>query len=157
MRVPDPVISRARKPAFTRVLRSLFAIALVIGVIAGGAVIFAYMQFTAKGPLAANTVYQVGQGSKRTIGAQLQDAGIVESAGIFTLAAHVRGAFGNRLKAGEYEFPANASIDQVLSMIISGNAKSYKVTIPEGWTTQMAVARITDNEVLTGEIADGAR
>jgi UPF0755 protein len=153
MRVPDPVINRARKPAFTRVLRSLFAIALVIGIIAGGAVIFAYIQFTAKGPLAANTVYQVGQGSKRTIGAQLQDAGIVESAGIFTLAAHVRGAFGNRLKAGEYEFPANASIDQVLSMIISGNAKTYKVTIPEGWTTQMAVARIAENEVLTGEVA----
>ncbi len=153
MRVPDPVISRARKPAFTRVLRSLFAIALVIGVIAGGAVIFAYMQFTAKGPLAANTVYQVNQGSKRSIGAQLQDAGIVHSAGIFTAAAYLRGAFGNRLKAGEYEFPANASIDQVLSMIISGNAKTYKVTIPEGWTTQMAVARIAENEVLTGEVA----
>ena len=128
MRVPDPLINRARKPAFTRVLRSLFAIALVIGVIAGGAVIFAYMQFTAKGPLASNAVYQVNQGSKRSIGAQLQDAGIVHSAGIFTAAAYVRGAFGNRLKAGEYEFPANASIDQVLSMIISGNAKTYKVT-----------------------------
>ena len=136
-----------------RVLRSLFAIALVIGVIAGGAVIFAYMQFTAKGPLAANTVYQVGQGSKRSIGAQLQDAGIVHSAGIFTAAAYVRGALGNRLKAGEYEFPANASVEQVLSMIISGNAKTYKVTIPEGWTTQMAVARIAENEVLTGEVA----
>ena len=153
MRVPDPIISKARKPAFTRVMRSLFAIALVTGVIASGAIVFAYMQFTAKGPLAANKIYQVNQGSKRSIGAQLQDAGIVDSAGIFTLAAQVKGAFGNRLKAGEYEFPANASIDQVLSMIISGNAKTYKVTIPEGWTTQMAVARIAENEVLTGEVA----
>ena len=93
MRVPDPVISRSRKSAFTRVLRSLFAIALVIGVIAGGAVIFAYMQFTAKGPLAANTVYQVNQGSKRSIGAQLQDAGIVQQC---------RHLYGSRLCEGRF-------------------------------------------------------
>ena len=143
LRVPDPILSRSRRSAFKRVVRSLFAIALVTGVIVGGAIAFAYMQFTANGPLVASTVYQVNQGLKRSeIGAQLQDAGIVSSAGIFTAAAHVKGAFGNRLKAGEYEFPANASMDQVLSMIISGNVKTYKVTIPEGWTTQMAVARV---------------
>ena len=153
LRVPDPVISRTRKSAFTRVVRSLFAIALVTGVIAGGAVVFAYVQFTAKGPLVADTIYQVNKGSKQSIGAQLQDAGIVSSAGIFTAAAHVNGAFGGRLQPGEYEFPANASIDKVLSIITSGRVKTYKVTIPEGWTTQMAVARVTENEVLTGEIA----
>jgi UPF0755 protein len=135
------------------VVRSLFVIALVTGVIVGGAIVFAFTQFTAKGPLVASTVYQVKQGSKRAIGAQLQDAGIVSSAAIFTAAAQVKGAFGNRLKAGEYEFPANASIDQVLSLIISGNVKTYKVTIPEGWTTEMAVARVAENEVLTGEVA----
>ena len=153
LRVPDPVKSRTRKSALTRVVRSLFAIALVTGVIAGGAVVFAYLQFTAKGPLAADTIHQVNQGPKRSIGAQLQDAGIVSSAAIFTAAAHVNGAFGGRLQPGEYEFPANASIDKVLSIITSGRVKTYKVTIPEGWTTQMAVARVAENDVLTGEIA----
>jgi UPF0755 protein len=142
------------------VVRSLFVIALVTSVIAGGSIIFAFSQFTAKGPLVASTVYQVKPGSKRAIGAQLHDAGIVSSAAIFTAAAQVKGAFGNRLKAGEYEFPASASIDQVLSMIISGNVKTYKVTIPEGWTTQMAVARVAENDVLTGDVtampAEGA-
>ncbi len=152
LRVPDPVLSRSRRSAFKRVVRSLFVIALVTSVIAGGAIVYAFTQFTAKGPLVAGTIYQVKQGSKRAIGAQLQDAGIVSSAAIFTAAAQVKGAFGNRLKAGEYEFPANASIDQVLSMIISGNVKTYKVTIPEGWTTQMAVARVAENEVLTGDV-----
>ncbi len=161
MRVPDPIISRTRKSAFSRVLRSLMIIALVAGAIAGVAVVFAYVQFTAKGPLVANTVYQVNSGLKRSeIGVQLQDAGIVRSASIFTAAAYVNGAFGGRLKAGEYEFPANASIDQVLSIITSGRAVTYKVTIPEGWTTQMAVARVTENDVLTGEVtavpAEGA-
>ena len=153
MRVPDPIISRIRKSAFSRVLRSLMIIALVAGAIAGVAVVFAYVQFTAKGPLVANTIYQVNSGLKRSeIGAQLQDAGIVRSASIFTAAAYVNGALGGRLKAGEYEFPANASIDQVLSIITSGRAVTYKVTIPEGWTTQMAVARVMENDVLTGEV-----
>jgi UPF0755 protein len=153
LRVPDPILSRSRKSAFKRVVRSLFAIALVTGVIAGGAIVFAYMQFTAKGPLVASKIYQVNHGKKRSeIGAELQDAGIVSSAGIFTAAAYVRYALGTRLKAGEYEFPEQASMEQVLSIITSGRVKTYKLTVPEGWTTQMAVARVTENDVLTGEI-----
>jgi UPF0755 protein len=135
------------------VVRSLFIIALVTSVIAGGAIVFAYTQFTAKGPLVASTVYQVNQGMKRSeIGAELQDAGIVNSAGIFTAAAFVRYALGTRLKAGEYEFPPQASIEQVLTIITSGRVKTYKLTVPEGWTTEMALARITENDVLTGEV-----
>ncbi|MEQ1524691.1 MAG: endolytic transglycosylase MltG, partial [Aestuariivirga sp.] len=113
----------------------------------------AYTQVTAKGPLVASTVYQVNQGMKRSeIGAELQDAGIVSSAGIFTAAAFVRYALGTRLKAGEYEFPPQASTEQVLNIITSGRVKTYKLTVPEGWTTQMAVARIIENDVLAGEI-----
>jgi UPF0755 protein len=153
LRVPDPISSRSRRSAFKRVVRSLFAIALVTVLIAGAAIAFAYMQFTAKGPLVASTVYQVNQGLKRSeIGAQLQDAGIVNSAGIFTAAAYMRYALGTRLKAGEYEFPAQASIEQVLSIITSGRVKTYKLTVPEGWTTQMAVARVAENNVLTGDV-----
>jgi UPF0755 protein len=64
----------------------------------------------------------------------------------------VKGMFGNRLKAGEYEFPPEASMEQVLAMITSGRVKTYKLTVPEGWTTQMAVARVTENEALTGDV-----
>ena len=154
LRVPDPVVSRPRRSAFKRVVRSLFAIALVTCVLAGGAIAFAYMQFTAKGPLVANTVYQVNPGLKQSqIGVALEDAGIVRSAGIFTAAAYLRGALGNRLKAGEYEFPPEASTEQVLSMIIGGRVKTYKLTIPEGWTTQMAVARVAEHEALIGDVS----
>ena len=139
LRVPDPKISKVRKSAFSRVLVSLFAFALVTGLTAAALIFFAYWQFTAKGPLTANKIYVVEQGMKRSeIGAQLQDAGIVSSASIFTAAAYVNGAFGGRLKAGEYEFPEKSSIDQVLAIITSGRAVTYKITVPEGWTTQMA-------------------
>ena len=154
MRVPDPVISKARRSAFARVLRSLLLFGVIAVVVVGGAMALAYLKFTASGPLSASKIHVVEQGLKRAeIGAQLQDAGIVNSAAIFTAAAYVNGTLGGHLKAGEYEFPAKASIDQVLSIISSGRAVTYKVTIPEGWTTQMAVARIEENDVLTGDVS----
>ena len=155
MRVPDPIISKVRKPAFTRVMVSLFAFAVVTGLTAAGLMFFAYLQFTAAGPLIEKKIFVINQGLKRPqIGAQLQDAGIVSSASIFTAAAYVNGAFGGHLKAGEYEFPEKSSIDKVLSIITSGRAVTYKLTVPEGWTTQMAVARVAENDVLTGEVTN---
>ncbi len=161
MRVPDPVRSRTRQPALARVVRSLLLFAVVTVVVAGGALALAYMKFTASGPLTASKILIIEPGLKRTeIGALLQDAGIVNSAGVFTAAAYVNGIRGGHLKAGEYEFPAKASIEQVLSIIASGRAVTYKLTVPEGWTTQMAVARVAGNEVLSGDIvsqpAEGA-
>ncbi len=130
----------------------LFAVATMV--VAGGAVALAYMKFTAIGPLEASKILIVEPGLKRAeIGGLLQDAGVVNSAGVFTAAAYVNGMLGGHLKAGEYEFPAKASIDQVLAIITSGRAVTYKLTVPEGWTTQMAVARVAENEVLTGDIA----
>ena len=153
MRVPDPVVAKVRKSAFSRVMISLTAYALLTGLTAAVLMFFAYMQFTAQGPLTEKKIFKVNPGLKRSaIGAQLQDAGIVSSASIFTAAAYVNGAFGGHLKAGEYEFPVKASIDNVLSVITSGRAVTYKLTVPEGWTTQMAVARVAENDVLTGDV-----
>jgi UPF0755 protein len=39
----------------------------------------------------------------------------------------------------------------VLESISTGRVVTHKLTIPEGWTSQMALARINSNEVLTGE------
>jgi UPF0755 protein len=111
------------------------------------------MKFIAYGPLTESKILIVEPGLRRAeIGGLLQDAGVVNSAGVFTAAAYVKYALGARLKAGEYEFPAKASIEQVLSIIASGRVKTYKLTVPEGWTTEMALARVAENDVLTGEV-----
>ena len=58
------------------------------------------------------------------------------------------------MKAGEYEFPAEASISQVLSILRSGRAIIHKVTVPEGWTSAQVVERVNAHEALIGEIED---
>jgi UPF0755 protein len=155
VKVPKPKTTRTRKPAFARVLKSLFVFAMLSGIAAAGLAFYGYLQFTAEGPLATKTVYVVSPGMKRAeVGAALQDAGIVRSASIFTAAAYVNGLRGGHLKAGEYEFPEHSSIDDVLGIITSGRTIAYKITIPEGWTSEMAAARIAENDVLTGDITN---
>ena len=153
VRVPQPKLAKVRRSAFSRVLVSLFVLALLTGVISAGIAFYGYTEFTAQGPLKAKAVYVLKQGEKRTeVGAALEDAGIVTSATIFSAAAYVNRLRGGHLKPGEYEFPEHASIDDVLGIITSGKTITYKITVPEGWTSQMAMARITENEVLAGDV-----
>ena len=87
VRVPQPKLIKVRRSAFSRVLLSLFVLALIAGVVGAGAAMYGYAVFTAEGPLKSKAVYVVKPGMKRTVGAALQDAGVVSSASIFTAAA----------------------------------------------------------------------
>lgn len=137
-----------------RVFGSLVMWVLVLGAFIGGAAFWAYLTFTATGPLTANRIYEIEKGKDRAaIAVALQDQGIIADARIFSAVAAVQGLRNAKLKAGEYEFPAGASMEDVLAMIISGKFLTYKVTIPEGWTTQMVVARLEEQKELAGSVS----
>ncbi len=154
VRVPQPKFVKVRRSALSRVLVSLFVLAVLAAVIGTAVAFYGYSEFTAQGPLTNKAVYVLKQGQKRTeVGAALQDAGIVSSATIFNAAAYVNRLRGGRLKPGEYEFPEGASIDDVLGIITSGKTIAYKITVPEGWTSEMALARLAENDVLQGDVA----
>jgi UPF0755 protein len=42
-------------------------------------------------------------------------------------------------------------MEEVMDLLVSGKSITYKISIPEGFTSAMALARIGANEVLTGE------
>ena len=152
-RVSEPVLPKVRRSAFTRVLGSLFAFLFIVGGLLAALGSWAWLTFTAPGPLKDKKIYEIAKNLDRTqIAATLQDQGIIADARVFSAAAAVNAFRGGKLKSGEYEFPANASMDDVLGMITSGHFLTYKVTIPEGWTSQMVVARLTEQKELDGEI-----
>jgi UPF0755 protein len=64
---------------------------------------------------------------------RLRESGVVRSAWAFVGAAAVRGAV-RRLKAGEYEFPRDASTFTVVDMIASGRVRQHPVLHAEGAT-----------------------
>ena len=152
-RVPGPQIHKKRRSAASRVVLSLILLTLIAVALTGGALYYAYQQFNLPGPLADRKVFTVEKGlSAPDIAAGLEAAGVINDARIFSAMAQITGA-RSRLKAGEYEFPAKASMSDVMGLIASGKSIVYKLTIPEGWTTDAALARIAANEVLTGQVS----
>ncbi|MDU6727967.1 MAG: endolytic transglycosylase MltG, partial [Bradyrhizobium sp.] len=58
------------------------------------------------------------------------------------------------LKPGEYAFQKNASLRDVIGVIVEGKVVQHGVTIPEGLTSEQIVARLSDNEIFTGSVRE---
>lgn len=146
-------MGKKRRSAVSRVFLSLLFILVTAGLTASLGGFFGYRAFTAPGPLQAAKIVQIDKGLRTPdIANRLEEQGVIGNSRIFSAAAFLTGARG-RLKAGEYEVPAGASMRDVMNLIAGGKSIVYKLSIPEGWTSEMAVARIRDNDVLTGDIA----
>lgn len=151
-RVPEPKLPKKRWPALSRVLMSLFGLALMLGLIGGAVAFYGYQEFTLPGPLGEKKVFEVQKGlGTPEIAIALQDAGIISDAKVFSAINYLKGQRG-ALKAGEYEFPSGATMRDVMALIESGKSLVYKLSVPEGWTADAALTRINDNPVLTGDV-----
>ena len=66
---------------------------------------------------------------------RLQTAGIIRSPLRFKLLARFKGA-DKRLQAGEYRLSAVMTPTQVLDTLVNGKVFLYRMTVPEGYTTE---------------------
>jgi UPF0755 protein len=152
LRVSEPQLPRKRRSAASRVFLSLFLLALVIGLAGGAVAFYGYQEYSLPGPLASKKVFEIEKGlGTPEIATKLEAAGIITDARVFSAAALLTGGRG-RLKAGEYEFQAAATMGDVIDLLVSGKSIVYKISIPEGWTSDMALARLGENQVLTGDV-----
>ena len=149
-RLPDMGAKR-RPSALRRLIGKWLSMFLLVAVIVGGIGGWSYLVFTAPGPLTADKVYEVPKGLDRpSLAVALKDQGIISEPRIFSAAAAVNTLRGGKLKAGEYLFKAGMSMQEVLSTITAGRVVTYKLSIPEGWTTQMVVDRLGEQAELDG-------
>src|SRR5262249_44134122 len=137
--------SRRRRSALRRVFYSLLLLMGCIALTVFGLGLYGYVKFNGPGPLAADKTFQVPRGGVRDVAGELEKAGIISSAYLFTAAAQATGDRG-RLKPGEYQFKHAMSMRDVMALIVSGKIITYKVTIPEGLTTAQALDRVRENE-----------
>lgn len=153
--MPDDIPVKNAKPStFRRVLTSLLVIITLGIVISGGLIFYAQVQMHTRGPLIEGKIITIKRGmGSGPIAHMLADEGVISNAGIFIAATYVLRSSNGSLKAGEYQIPASSSMSEVLSLLQAGKSLAYKVTIPEGWTTQKALERIAANKVLKGEIS----
>jgi UPF0755 protein len=151
-RVPDAVVPKQRSSAILRVLGSLLGILVLSSFALIGAFLWAYSSFTASGPLTETKTTQLAKTMTRLeLATKLQDEGIISDSRIFGAALGLTSLASSGVKTGEYEFSKSASMEEVLSILRQGRTITYKLTVPEGWTSQMAVNRINEHEALSGD------
>lgn len=130
---------------------TLLNVALVA---AAGVVFWGMQKWEAAGPLKEPARFVVASGaSLATASAALEEAGVITNASIFRIGARYKDA-ATALKAGEYEIPPAASMEEVLEIIVSGKAIQYRVTVAEGLTSWEVVQVLNANDLLTGEIKE---
>lgn len=130
------------------------AVVLLVALVGAAAISGAlyWVVTKAPGPLAADRRLVIPKGSALPeIAQQLDDAGIVENALLFRGAAQVMGD-DTPVHAGEYAFPAGATMLQVWELLRSGHTVIRKLTIPEGLTTAQVLQRLNAAEGLEGEV-----
>jgi UPF0755 protein len=69
----------------------------------------------------------------RQVARRLESAGLVRDARVFTWLARLRG-LDRRVRSGPYELPFGRTAEELLDVLVSGQARVFAVTVPEGLT-----------------------
>jgi UPF0755 protein len=155
---PPPKRSeRARNP-FVVVGNAIITILLVGMIGVGGGYFYGKQKIEAPGPLQDDKVVNIPARAGMTdIADILQREGVIDNnrwafiGSVFALKAR------SELKPGEYLFQKNASLRDVIGTMVDGKVVQHAITIPEGLTSEQIVARLTDNDILSGTVREVPR
>jgi len=156
---PDRVDLPARRSASARhplvvIGNAVISAFVLVALAAGIALFFGKQRFEAAGPLAADRVVNIPRGSgMRDIADILSREGVIDQPWLFIGGVLVLKARED-LKAGEYEFKAHSSMRDVVATIVEGKAVAHQISIPEGLTSEQIVARLSQDDILPGDIKE---
>src|SRR5918997_2078092 len=153
---PPPRIRRPRRGLLSALSGFLtFAVVLALGAVL--AVALVEQQVREPGPLAEDKVVVVPRNTGTSeIADLLRREGVIARPLLFEIYAYLNRQRG-QLKAGEFAFKAQSSIDDAIDTLIQGKAILHSFTAPEGLTSEQIIARLKENEILTGEVMDVPR
>jgi UPF0755 protein len=154
-----PPPSRVRRPrgGFLSTLSSFLTLAaiLALGVVIGIALV--EQQVREPGPLAEDKTVIIPRNTGTSeIAELLRREGVIGRPFLFEVYAYLNRQRG-QLKAGEFAFKARSSIDDAIDTLIQGKAILHSFTAPEGLTSEQIIARLRENEILTGDVTDVPR
>ena len=148
----EEVRGRQRGGAIKSFLIFVFGLVLLAGAAFGVGGYLGYREAHRAGPSEDTETVLLAQGSSvSSIANALENAGIIRHAELFTAVVRVRSA-DNKLKAGEYEIPARASIMEVIDLLIEGKSILHSFTAPEGLTTAQILKLVSADPILVDEL-----
>jgi UPF0755 protein len=129
--------------------------ALILLALAGGILfVVAKQRFEAPGPLEQDKIVNIPPRlGIRDIADLLAREGVIDSPWTFAMSALLAKTH-DELRFGEYQFPKQASLHDVINTIIDGKVVLHQITIPEGLTSEQVVQRLLETDILSGSIKD---
>jgi UPF0755 protein len=151
--IPTRRSKSARNP-FVVIGNAIISLIVLVAIVAGIALAIGKQRFDAPGPLPDDRVVNIPRGvGIRDIADVLMRDGVIDQPWVFVGGVLVLKA-REGLKAGEYQFKAHASVRDVVATIVDGRVVAHQITIPEGLTSEQIIARLLDDDILTGNIKE---
>jgi UPF0755 protein len=151
---PPPEEPNSKARSFLSALSGFLTFLLVMSLGVVASMILSQHELREAGPLTQDKVVYIAQGTDvPEIISLLNQQGIIDAPLLFNFSLLVEGN-RSRVKAGEYIFHKNASMREVIDILVAGKQLLHAVTIPEGLTSEQIVQRLNDNELLTGDIRE---
>jgi UPF0755 protein len=146
--------SKSVRHPFVVIGNAIISIFVLAAIVAGIALVVGKQRFEAPGPSPEDRIVNIPRGAGiRDIADVLVHEGVIDQPWVFIGGVLVLKARED-LKAGEYQFKAHASLRDVVATIVEGRVVPHQLTIPEGLTSEQIVARLLDDDVLTGNIKE---
>jgi len=157
---PDTVVgaparrSKTARHPLVIIGNAIFSLIVLIAIVVGFVLFVGKQRFESPGPLAQDRVVNIPRGSGiRDIAEVLGRDGVIDQPWVFIGGVLVLKARED-LKAGEYQFKAHASLRDVVATIVEGKVVAHQLGMAEGLTSEQIVARLMDDDVLTGNIKE---
>jgi UPF0755 protein len=161
-RAPEP--PRGSRPGRQRPIvvffNRLLTFLLVLLPTVAGLFFLIRQQFDRPGPFNYPTVFVVAKNEGvGAIARRLEQDGIINSDSLLPgrwifLIASRRFGVHDKIKAGEFNIKANASVRDILDTLVEGKSILYSISVPEGLTSYQIVERLKANADLVGDVAE---
>jgi len=150
--VPQPPrrSERVRNP-FVVAGNAIITGLLLLIIAAGGVYVYGKQMLSAKGPLTADKVVNIPpRAGMADIGDILKREGVIKADKWTFIGSVMAMRARTELKSGEFLFPKQASLADVIGTIVEGKVVQHAFTVPEGLTSEQIVARLMDNDIFSG-------
>ena len=133
-------------------MRAILSVSALLIVLLAGAALYAVRAYDAPGPLPVVEVVLVPRGGLEQVADVLAQEGVVGNAFTLRFAALATRSQG-AIRVGELEFPAAASLRQVLEVLRTARPVQHRLTIPEGLTAAQVAVLLDRAPALEGNPA----
>jgi UPF0755 protein len=154
-RVPLPTrrSERVRHP-LVMAGNAVFTVLILIAITGGIMFVVAKQRFEAAGSLEKEKIVNIPPRlGIRDIADLLVREGVIDHPWTFVVSAMLAKTHDD-LRFGEYQFPKQASLHDVINTIIDGKVVQHQITIPEGLTSDQIVQRLLETDILSGNIKE---